>query len=264
MNKVGIAYNLYDGLEILEDSLNSVREMADYICAIYQEVSNWGNKNPNGKFILKGLYDKGLLDDVYLYEPYLQAGGHVNEIHKRQIGLERCIDKGCDIFMSMDADEIYRKEQIQSALDNFKKGDYESSACQMRTYYHDYNYSLDPPEEYYVTLFNKVKEGDQFRMGAPFPVLVDPTRRINGKNNALIFERDDIEMHHMSYVRESDESLYSKLKNSSASVNFSQENFDKTLDWYKNWKYPMKAMTVGMDIVTYDIEEVDNSWIKTQ
>jgi hypothetical protein len=264
MSKLGIAYNLFDGLEILEDSLKSVRETADYICAIYQEVSNWGNTNPNGKFKLKELYDKGLLDDVFLYEPYMQAGGHVNEIHKRQIGLERCLEKGCDVFMSMDADEIYKKEEFSYAYKEFVESGHDSSACMMKTYYNSYSYELSPPENYYVSLFFKVVNGDTFRMAAPFPVLVDPTRRLNGKSNSLIFDRNQIEMYHMSYVRDNVDSFISKLRNSSASVNFSNENFDRVVDHYKNWKYPQKALTIGMDVVEHNVVEVDNTWIKTQ
>ena len=35
--KLGIAYNLFDGEELLEASVKSVRGCADYICVIYQK-----------------------------------------------------------------------------------------------------------------------------------------------------------------------------------------------------------------------------------
>ena len=38
--KLGIAYNLFDGEELLVDSIKSIRNSVDYIIVIYQQVSN--------------------------------------------------------------------------------------------------------------------------------------------------------------------------------------------------------------------------------
>ena len=42
-NKLGIAYNVFDGEELLEKSILSVRNVADFICVVWQRVSNQGN-----------------------------------------------------------------------------------------------------------------------------------------------------------------------------------------------------------------------------
>ena len=34
--KLGVAYNVFDGEELLETSIQSVRPCADYICIVYQ------------------------------------------------------------------------------------------------------------------------------------------------------------------------------------------------------------------------------------
>ena len=40
--KVGISYNLFDGEELLEASIKSVRDNVDYISIVYQTESNFG------------------------------------------------------------------------------------------------------------------------------------------------------------------------------------------------------------------------------
>ena len=41
--KLGVSYNIFDGEELLENSIKSIRENVDYISVVYQEVSNFGN-----------------------------------------------------------------------------------------------------------------------------------------------------------------------------------------------------------------------------
>jgi hypothetical protein len=46
MTKLGIAYNIFDdSIELLEKSILSVRNVADYITVIYQDISNMGNQS---------------------------------------------------------------------------------------------------------------------------------------------------------------------------------------------------------------------------
>ena len=46
--KLGLAYNLFDGEELLEYSLRSIRNNVDYISVQYQEISNHGEKCHRG------------------------------------------------------------------------------------------------------------------------------------------------------------------------------------------------------------------------
>ena len=58
--KLGISYNLFDGEELLESSIKSVRNEAFHINVVYQTTSYYGNKTENGvgKLLLK-LKEKG-------------------------------------------------------------------------------------------------------------------------------------------------------------------------------------------------------------
>jgi len=221
--KLGIAYNIFDAEELLEYSINSIREFVDYIVVVAQEKSNYGNTNPNLRQTLKELKDKGLIDLIYWYTPVLKydekgnvlsENGYENEQVKRQIGLNLCENYGCKIFSSMDSDELYDKKQYELAKNNFINGDYDSSFCQMRTFYKSAEYQIIPLETYYVPLFYKIDKNTKFTFEfiPPYPVKIDPTRRIKA-GHCLIHTRDEIEMYHYSYVRKS---IETKIENSSA------------------------------------------------
>ena len=256
--KIGISYNVFDGEELLESSINSIRNNVDYISVVYQTISNFGNPCDDGLVpLLEDLKNRGLVDELFEYRPKINRGGHMNEITKRNIGLSLSEGAGCTHHMAMDSDEFYTDEQFKLLKKEMLDGNYDSSTCQMTTYYKEPIYILDPKEEYYVSLLFKIKQGVSFIMGHPFPVLVDPTRRMN-PGNCKIFSRDKIEMHHMSYVRKD---LRKKLQNSSASPNF--KNIDKLVDYYNNWEFPKKGLMGGAPDKFFNIKKVDkkfDSW----
>ena len=253
--KLGVSYNLFDGEELLESSIKSIRNNVDYISVVYQTISNFGNPcSEELVSLLEELKSEGLIDELFEYKPKTNKGGHYNEITKRNLGLYLSEGAGCTHHMAMDSDEFYTEEQFKYMKKVVEEGDYDSSACQMTTYYKDSKYRLEPKEEYYVSLMFKIQRGKEYVMGSPFPVLVDPTRRMV-TNNCRVFTRDEIEMHHMSYVRKN---IRKKLQNSSASPNF--RNIDKLVDYFDKWEYPKQALMGGAPDKFYDIVEVDKKF----
>lgn len=253
MTKLGVSYNLFDAEELLESSIKSVRDIVDYVSVVYQTESNFGNPCNEGLVpLLTKLHSEGLIDELFEYKPKIAKGGHYNEIRKRNIGLILSEGAGCTHHMAMDSDEFYTKEQMEFVKKELVDGDYDSSACQMTTYYKKPTFRLEPKEEYYVSLFHKIKPGVEYVIGHPFPVLVDPTRRVN-PGNCRIFTRDEIEMHHMSYVRRD---LRKKLTNSSASPNF--RDIDKIVTYFNEWESPKQALMGGAPDKFYNTVEVEN------
>ena len=177
--KIGISYNLFDGEELLEDSIRSIRPHVDYISVVYQETSNFGNPCSEELVpLLTRLKNEGSVDELYRYKPHPLKGGHHNEITKRNIGLFLSEGQKFTHHMAMDSDEFYTNEQFELMKKTMVDGDYDSGACQMTTYYKEPIYRLDPKEDYYVSLLYKIRRGNQYVLGLYFPVLVDPTRRI--------------------------------------------------------------------------------------
>lgn len=252
MSKFGVSYNVFDGEELLEASIKSIRESVDYISVVYQTTSNYGNPCDDGLVpLLEKLKDDGLVDELMKYIPQGNGHGHANEITKRNLGLHLSKRAKCDYHMSMDTDEFYTKEQFEFMKRELVDGDYDTSACQMVTYYKSPKYRLEPKEDYYVSLFCKIDKDTQYKFGIEFPVLVDPTRRTDS-GKCRIFTRDEIEMHHMSYVRKN---IETKLKNSSALGNFN--NVQGVIDHYNNWEPTQQALFAGSPDKLSDVVETE-------
>jgi hypothetical protein len=255
--KLGVSYNVFDdSIELLETSIKLIRGNVDYISIIYQNVSNYGVPSKISiKPILDDLLKNNLIDEYYLYNPNI-GNGTENECNKRNIGLSLSIKNICNYHMSMDSDEFYLKNEFNYLIDFINKNpDIESYYCNMKTYYKDVNYQLNPSEEYFVSLFYKIKPDINFVVGTYTPVCVDPTRRINC-NSFKIFDRNEIEMHHMSYVRND---IRHKLQNSSALINYSNK-VNIIVDYYNQYKYPMKALLAGVTLRTYNIIKTNYNW----
>ena len=41
--KISASYNVFDGEELLEKSISSIRDSVDFISVVYQTISNFGN-----------------------------------------------------------------------------------------------------------------------------------------------------------------------------------------------------------------------------
>ena len=158
--------------------------------------------------------------------------------------------------MSMDSDEYYIKEEFNNIKKDIIENDYDSSYCQMQTYYKSWEYCLDPPEEYYVSLIFKIKNDSEYVIGGPAPVLVDPTRRMSPSSKPIILKREEIQMHHGSYIRNN---IKTKLQNSSASINFNND-IDRIVEYYNTWEYPNKALWGGAPSVLHNVKKIKNIW----
>jgi hypothetical protein len=256
--KLGASYNLFDGEELLEGSIKQIRQHVDYVTVVYQTVSNFGNPcNSELVPLLDKLKSEGLIDELFEYKPKVNKGGHYNEIEKRNIGLSLSQRAGCTHHMSMDSDEYYTPLEFQRLKSTIEEGGYDSSYCQMQTYYKSWEYSLDPPETYYVSLIFKIKQDSSYVLGVPSPVLVDPTRRMSPINKPLILTRDEIQMHHGSYIRND---IRTKLTNSSASVNFNKD-IDRIVGHYNNWVYPEKVLWGGLPSTLHNVKKVINLFL---
>lgn len=253
--RLGISYNLFDGEELLEGSIKQIRKLVDYVSVVYQTTSNFGNPcNPGLVPLLERLKSEGLVDELFEYVPKVNKGGHSNEIQKRNIGLALSQGAGCTHHMSMDSDEYYLPSEFENLKKLVVEGDYDSSFCQMQTYYKSWEYSLNPPEEYYVSLIFKIKPDSSYVLGAPAPVLVDPTRRMSPTNTPLTLKREEIQMHHGSYIRDN---IKTKLTNSSASINFNND-IDRITNHYNTWTYPNKVLWGGLPSTLHNVKKVKN------
>ena len=196
--------------------------------------------------------ERGLIDKFYKYEPNFFydkdanihfTNGMKNEVEKRNIGLRLCEINKCKYFMTMDCDEFYDTKQLKDCYNDFVKNDYDSSYCQMKTYYKYPTLEITPHENYYVPLFYKIKKDNNFDLknrGKNYPVIADPTRCLKA-GYVFIYDRESIEMYHYSYVRND---IKSKVLNSSSQ--FGIKNQSKVIDYHNNFRLiDRKALFIG-------------------
>ena len=262
--KLGVSYNLFDGEELLRDSILSIRDSVDFVSVVYQKESNYGNPyDPRVDEILDELINEKLVDfampikpdyDESHYELYeIVHIGAYNEVNKRNIGLEISRQKECTHHLTIDVDEFYLKEEFDAMKEAIEEHDPDTTACKMVTYYKKPTLILDPPEDYLVTFIIKITPTAKFHWNHPFPVAVDPTRKLK-PGKFIELGRSGIEMHHMSYVRDD---ISIKLTNSSALGNFAKRK-DDIINHWRDWKPGDQALVGGTDEVWSDLKEIDN------
>jgi hypothetical protein len=271
--KLGVSYNVFDGEELLEYSIRSIRESVDYVSVVYQTVSNYGAACTEDLVeTLIRLKTNGLIDELYEYMPQMLSrdknNASYNEVEKRNIGLNMSRKNNCTHHMSMDCDEFYVPEQFIYMKKVIDENGYESAACQYQNYYKDSIYLLnDSYADNYVSTIYKINGDTKFvYRSKDSPVRMDPTRRTNNKNYR-IFVRSEIRMHHMTLVRRD---LRRKFMNSSyrkhgfgyrdtliGRVNRKHGfgNIDAIVDYYNNWQYPKPAMSAQGTLI--DVIKVD-------
>lgn len=267
--RLGVAYNLYDGEELLEASLKSIREVVDFITVIYQDVSNKGEKRADSLLpFLTRLKESGLLDDFVLYSPTMEDGGVGNERRKRIIGMECCRAHGCNYYLSMDVDEFYRAEEIRTAKKFILDNGIDISTVSIIEYVKSPTYRLlsnymFPPNRrdymFYCPFIMRIKRAQEFGL---YHCFVDPTRSLIKRGRSYLFPKHEIAMHHMSTIRKD---LARKYRNSSLAL-LDAHQFDYELaetkrailefDPSQSTNPPPKMMFIG----EYPILKVDNEF----
>jgi len=248
--RLGIAYNAFDALELLEASIDTVRPLADFICVVYQEISNVGEPlSDRDRGFLDALRETGKVDLFYEYTP-TSTNGHMNELTKRNIGKNLCKNIHCTHHMTMDVDELYITDQLRYAKEQMATGNWDASACQMQTYWKSPSFVLDPPEDYYVPVIYNIDDR-LFDLRNRWQIPTDPTRRLTS-NRIRVFERHEIQMHHLSYVRLD---IGTKLRNSSASGNFSKK-IDRIVAHFNQWEPGQQAYLAGIEERWHNVKPI--------
>ncbi len=200
----GVSYSLFDGEELLEASLESIRSEVDYINVIYQDVSWYGVKRESSLLSqLEALKDRGLIDEIELYTPNLELNPQKNERIKRQYGLKLGRKYGCNYFMTMDVDEFYDATQLRTAKEYIVANNLTHTYCGF------VNYGVLPtrrkvePSAFSVQFFCKLRRFSRIGTNRKPLALVDPTRVIKGGFLSINrhFFLQNITMHHFSIVR---------------------------------------------------------------
>ena len=78
--KWGVSYSVFDGIELLEHRIKSIRNSCDYVNVVYSDISWYGHKTDDDILsILQDLKEKKLIDEIIYYKPNLTLSAGENE-----------------------------------------------------------------------------------------------------------------------------------------------------------------------------------------
>lgn len=204
--KLAAIYNLWDGEELIQKSIDIIRPHVDLIIVVVQKESNYGEpRNPMEFITMRDV------DYIMHFTPNLSASAMVNETAKRQLGLALALNHKCTHFIHLDADEYWL--DFATAKKEYCSTGKDGSVAWMWTYFKTHKLRLALPEQYYVPFIHRLLPDTAvgvFRREYPF--YVDPTRNVNTKDVGVI----QTKMHHLSWVRDD---IERKVRNSTARAN---------------------------------------------
>lgn len=242
MARIGLSFNLWKGEEFIPSAIEQIGNYVDYIVIVYQQESNFGDIREDLTPTLKEWVKDGLIDEYVDYKPQFndvdpKYFGIHNELSKRNIAIKKALENKCDYLIDCDSDEIYEGDKFKECIDEVISGGYDSAFCKMLTYYKNASCVLDEIENYYVPMIYKINEGSKFEPieNENFPVLVDGKRRVKTKM-PLVFNEDEILMHHFSYVRKDSREMIDKFINASSRLNFSDERVVELVKCWDSFK----------------------------
>lgn len=250
--RLGVSYNVFDGVELLESSIKSIRKNVDYINVVFQDVSNFGEAASSKSLDeIKRLVDAGLIDNVIYYKTNLKQKPHWNETLKRDIGLRDCLHKHCTHFLCMDTDEYYRENEFLDAKNYIYDHGITVSVCQTYVYVKKPTYRFEYPcPTMFVPFISKVNRFTHIKFLAKRFCLTDPTRMIATNSRKIwVFEPIKICMHHMSLVRKD---LSLKFRNSTLNED---ERYKRYYSEIANYEYPNKLNYYGIQIPIIEVED---------
>lgn len=221
--KLGISYLVFDGEELLEFAIKSIRSQVDFISVVYQNLSYFGNRS-NPEETLSKIKE---IDSLVLYEPNLSLHFKENELNIRNFGLSLSKSADCTHHISSDVDEFYDPDQLKYAK-TVVENNFDCSIVFQEYYYKEPTYLVRPCQKYPITFIHPISS--QYTMETKFPYSIEITRQLSPNANIKVFDMNEITMHHMSYVRKD---IKKKLDNNSNGLFYQKNKFIDNFNKYQ-------------------------------
>jgi hypothetical protein len=210
----GVSYSVWDGEELLEGSLRSIRRETDYINVVYQTHSWYGKPASEGLLpLLHRLQAEGLIDELLEYKANPAVRASLQERRKRNQGLAAAKRAGCHYFMTMDADEFYDADEMKAGKAFILQHDVTRSMVGEELYVFKPIYRVGHNFNQASNFFSKLTWGCRLQLNPHYPTLVDPTRQLSHHAGAKYYVLNNVTMYHMGAVRTN---LNKKYENTSA------------------------------------------------
>ncbi len=229
--KLAITYSIYNGEELLDNSIKQIHDQVDHVIICYQTVSNNGEERHDllEKLQYFAKYDKVLLLN---WEPDLHLNTKQNEMVKHNFMVNHAKELKCTHFLMAAADHYYIPEEFKKAKDRIIDSIFDVTLTAMYTYYKYPTWQLTPIEDYYMPFICRLYPHTQVEHNPNYPLRVDPSIQINTCDNWYLFNEDEIMLHHYSMVRKD---MLSKFRNAAASIRWKPGSVERFIEQYKNY-----------------------------
>lgn len=230
--KLALLYTAWTGddMEMLKASIRQHKPHVDMVYVCFQFISN---KGEHFSMSLNDMDGFPTNTQIFSYTPDLSKNTKENERIKHDFMIQSAKKQGFTHFIMGACDHFYDPNQIEWAKEYHKTHDIDLSITAMRTYYKRPNWYLDPAEDYFMPFIHKMKPETAISRTATYPVRVDPSVKVNTAQSIVVFNEDQVLLHHHSMIRKD---IPKKLRNAAASVNWSQGDVQRFISEYENAK----------------------------
>lgn len=214
--KLYACFTVFDGLELLDYSFDSIIPFVDGVVLCYQEVSNKGNRSDEVAEYLKRFINYSEVQLVKYYTD-LSLNPKENERRKHQLMIDKARDAGASHFVMMATDHFYQGAEFYRAKHRLILNNHISTTfTQMFTYYKKPAWQLDPPETYWMPFISKISRDTKIQRSPSYPVFVDPSVQVHPIGEYYCFTPDEIMLHHYSMVRKDAAAIFGKFQNAAS------------------------------------------------
>ena len=218
--KLAGLYVVFNGLELLEGSIDQIYPHTDVIILGWQKVSHHGERSLEVEGFVSKLKKK--YKKVILFE-FKPRKGNAKAEERRKINqmIRLAQRENCTHFFMSATDHYYDSSQFVNSKEIAKQ--YDVTASKMYTYFKKPTWRLKQPESYYMPFICKLRWNQTYSADTKgeWNVRVDPSLCIKPNDTFYEFKQSELMLHHYSFVREN---LENKLRNAAA-----RRNFDKKI-----------------------------------
>ena len=230
--RLAAMYTLWNGLELLEKSIEQIYDDVDEIILCWQLFSNKGEKSNEILDFIKR-FEQDPKFHLLEFIPDLKVNTKQNERDKLQMRIDYAKKLKCTHFFSAACDHYYVPHEFRWAKKECESKGYETTFTRMATYYKHPTWKLEPIEDYFMPFICKLYESTTVIRSSNYHVKVDPSIQISPSNNPHVFGVGKILMHHFSMIRED---MQNKFRNAAASIRWKPKQITRFIIEYDNAK----------------------------
>jgi hypothetical protein len=232
--KLAILYTTWTGddMQMLKDSIEHHLPFVDGVLVFMDGASMSMEQMPfSEKHRIDYHLSNSKVQQFNFLENDQKFGGNPKAIERNKHNqmIQEAKNQGFTHFILAAGDHFYSKETFEAGKEVANSVDV--SFTKMVTYYRTADLAVWPLEDYYMPFIHKMHPDTEISKSVEYPVLVDPSVKVNTIGSFHLMEPKDGILHHYSMIRTD---IEKKFRNAAASVRWSKEQVEGFIKEYKN------------------------------